>query len=359
MAEPFKELINAASIGAVGDAVLRAWPAFDRAAFVAAATDGLAALELKGRVQHVAKALRAALPADAGEAISVLVASLPPALPDEREVSSGFALWPVLQVVEDHAADPHLALPALREMTRRFSAEFAVRPYIDRFPEAAWPVLHAWAADDDVHVRRLASEGSRSRLPWGRRIQASVADPTRGLELITRLVDDPSPYVRRSVANHLGDVAKDHPERAVATGAAWMAERADRRPLVQHGLRTLLKAGHPGALALFGHDGDVVASDLAVTPEQAAVGESVELTATLTGHGTARVDVIWRWPGNRGWSSRTFRGGLRELDGAPWAFRYRLSLKPVTTRPTRPGRHELALRVNGVETAAVGFEVVA
>ena len=124
-----------------------------------------------------------------------------------------------------------------------------------------------------------------------------------------------------------------------------------------HGLRTLLKAGHPGALALFGHDGDVVTADLAVTPGVAAVGESVELTATLTGHGTARVDVIWRWPGARGWSSRTFRGGLRELDGAPWAFRYRLSLKPVTTRPTRPGQHELALRVNGVETAAVGFEV--
>jgi 3-methyladenine DNA glycosylase AlkC len=361
MSEPFKNLINPASIREIGDAISRAYPAFPLAAFCAEAATGLDAMELKARVVHVAAALRRGLPAAWPAAVDALLGALPAPLPSEEGVSSTFIWWPLLQVVEDHAADPEVSLPALREMTRRFSAEFAIRPYIDRFPDAAWAALDAWASDADVHVRRLASEGSRPRLPWGRRISASIADPRRGIALISRLVDDPSEYVRRSVANHLGDVAKDHPDLAVDSARAWLVEPS-RAPAVKHALRHLLKQGHPGALALLGQ-GDAGVSLVAFTrhPERVRVGEPVALRGTVraNANANARVDLIWEWPGARGWSRRIFRVGDRALSaGESWEFRYNLSTKPVSTRPTRLGGHRVALRVNGVDHPPVGFELV-
>ena len=362
MPEPFKLLIDAGAIARIAEGCARVAPGFDRARLLAAAP-GLAPLELKDRVRHVAAALRAALPAAWPEAAAVLVAALPPPLPDDTEVSSGFWLWPVLQVVEDFGADdPQVSLPALREMTRRFSAEFAVRPLLERHPTEAWAAVDAWASDADPHVRRLASEGTRPRLPWGRQLRDAVADPSRGLAVIERLVDDPSAYVRRSVANHLGDVAKDHPAVAIATAARWLANRPDRLPLVRHGLRDRLKRGDADALAAVGTPpAHVDVRDLAARPAVAHSGDRVEITATLTARDACevRVDVVWAWPGARGgWSSKTFRGGQRRLEaGASWPFRYALSLRPATTRPLRPGPQRVWLRILGVDTAPTSFEL--
>lgn len=357
MAEPFRDRLDAAAVAGLAASVRRAWPAFPVDVFVAQATDGLDALGLKDRVGHVGTALRAALPRGWPEAVGVLVAALPPALADDGAVTvNGFQLWPVLYVVEAFGADdPATSLPALRDMTRRFSAEFAIRPLLARHPEPTWAALTAWAADPDPHVRRLVSEGSRPRLPWGMRLQDAVRDPSRGLALLERLVDDPSAYVRRSVANHLGDVAKDHPERAVEVARRWIAERPDREPLVRHGLRDLLKKGHAGALAVVGHDGGgVEVSDVRVARPEVRVGEPIEVSARVVAHegGTVRVDAVWSWPGARAgaWSSKTFRGPVKTLAaGEAWAPRVRLSTRPVTTRPLRPGPQRVRLRVNGAD----------
>lgn len=360
----FKDLLGPAAVEAIGDAQLRVDPAFPVASFRASALDGLEALELKDRVRHVAAALRAALPADWPAALDRLLRSLPPPLAGETELTSGFVLWPLLQVVEEHGLDhPEASLDALREMTRRFSSEFAVRPYIERHPDLAWARLHAWAADPDLHVRRLASEGTRPRLPWGRRLAACVADPSRGLALIERLVDDPSEYVRRSVANHLGDVAKDHPALAVQVARRWIEQRPQRTDLARHGLRTLLKAGDPAALALFGHHAPQVQVEATrAEPALARIGEPVELRARLVAQEAChvRVDVVWSWPGARGrWSSRTFRGSDRDLQkGEAWDFCYRLSTKPVTTRPLRPGEQRLHLRISGADQPPVVFTLL-
>jgi 3-methyladenine DNA glycosylase AlkC len=364
MAEPFKNYVDRNAVERLASAISAVHPSFAKADFVRAATRGLEPLELKARVKHVAAALREALPAEWRAALAILVAVMPEAKPPEDGLNGGFWLWPVLQVVEDHGLDdPAASLAALRLMTPSFSAEFAIRPLIARAPEVAWPALRSWVTDPDPHVRRLVSEGSRPRLPWGARLQDSVSDPSRGLELLERLVDDPSPYVRRSVANHLGDVAKDHPDLAVALAKRWLDEAPSREELVRHGLRALLKAGRPDALALFGHDRvHVDVSDLAVTP-RVRVGDKVEITAKLRAGEAAhvRVDVVWSWPGARGgWSSKTFRGADRELAaGETWEFRYRLPTKPVTTRPTRPGTHRITLRVLGHDVGPASFELLA
>lgn len=350
MAEPFKNLVNGETIRRVAEHVRCVYPTFDADGFVASAEDGLERLELKARVAHVARALRPRLPANWPDACAVLVAALPPALPGEEAVSGQMWLWPLLKVVEDHgAADPEVSFSTLREMTRRFSAEFAVRPLLAAHPALGYATLARWADDPDVHVRRLVSEGSRPRLPWGMRLQDAVRDPASGLALIERLVDDPSPYVRRSVANHLGDVAKDHPDVAVAVARRW-----DRPALTRHALRDLLKKGHPGALALFGAT-PADATELTARVE----GDRVRVTARVTARaaGPVRVDLRWEWPGARGgWAGKTFRGAEKALEaGESWAFSGTLSLRPVTTRPLRPGPQQVWVRVSGVDHGPVGF----
>lgn len=357
MAEPFKNLVSTDAVAGIARAVAAVRPDFDAERFVADASRGLEPLELKARVKHVAGVLRRHLPADWRAAVATLVAALPPPLPRDTEVSAGFFLWPLLQVVEDHGAeDPEASLPALREMTRRFSAEFAIRPLLRQHPAKTAAALDAWVDDPDPHVRRLVSEGTRPRLPWGQRLPASILDPRPGLARIERLLDDPSDYVRRSVANHLGDVAKDHPDLAVATARRWL-ERPARLPLVRHGLRDLLKKGHPDALALFGAGASLEVLEMAC-PKAVKVGEPIEMVARLRAlsQGEGRVDVVWRWPGARGWSSKVFVGETRSLmPGETWDFRWRLSTRPVTTRPTRLGDHQLLLRVNGGDQAPLGF----
>jgi 3-methyladenine DNA glycosylase AlkC len=362
VAEPFKNLISPASVGRLGQDLAAVVPTLDVAALVASAGEGLDALELKARVRHVGARLRPFLAHDWREALEQLVAALPEADPNHEGVTSCFYWWPVLDLVEQQGLEhPEASLRALARLTTRFSAEFAVRPYLAAAPHVAWPLLEAWVEHADPSVRRWVSEGTRPRLPWGMRLAASVADPARGLALLDRLVDDPSPYVRRSVANHLGDVAKDHPELAVATAKRWMA-RSDRRRLAEHALRSLAKRGHAGALALFGAaGGNVSVEGLAVTPPTAAAGESVLVRAGVQARsaGPVRVDVLWEWPGARGgWSGKVFRGQTRTVgEGEVWTFEHRLSLRPVSTRPLRPGEQRVTLRVNGEDLAVGGFSL--
>lgn len=358
MSTPFRDSVGPAAAERLFAEVQAACPTFDLSR-ARAALPPLDALALKARVEAIATALRAGLPADWPAALAGLLAALPPPLPGTTGVGSLFYLWPVLTVVEVHGGShPTESLAALGALTRRFSAEFAVRPYLRDHPSTAWAAVEAWADDPCPHVRRLASEGTRPRLPWGMRLP--VGDSQRHFALLHRLIDDPSPYVRRSVANHLGDLAKEDRRAAIAAAAAWLAEDPRRAPVLRHGLRGPLKAGDPAALALFGHaPAGVHVRAAQVRPAEVSVGEDVVLEAILEVDAPAlvRVDVVWEWPGARGgWSRRTFVGGSAALvPGVPWHFRWPLRLRPVTTRPLRPGPQRLLLRVQGVERATVSF----
>jgi 3-methyladenine DNA glycosylase AlkC len=339
----------------------------------ALATHGLDALELKARVAQVADAVHASLPPglDAAGARAVgaaLVEAAGPALPDENGLTDAFVVWPLLSVVERHGLDqPEASLEALSELTRRFSAEFAVRPFLVQHPALAWAAARAWAADPDLHRRRLASEGTRPRLPWGMQLRASIADPSAGLALISTLIDDPSPYVRRSVANHLNDVSKDHPERAVQTAAAWLASGRTEGPreIVGHALRGLRKAGHPGALGLLGLSADGLrCSGWKVLHNDVQIGDFVEFEVELHNSGAAAValslDLALGWPAKRGgWSRKQLHWTKLGLDpGERRTLSGRQRLKVVSTRRVEPGPHRLALVVNGKELDHAMFQLV-
>ncbi len=235
--EPFKNLLNPALVRKAGARLQAAWPAFDKAAFLRHANRGLEALELKARAMQIADALEATLPAPFDQACNVIEAALAPASepgqppPGDSDGLHGWIVWPLGEFVARRGlAEPERALAALHALTQRLTAEFAIRPLIVAHPALVFATLQRWARDPSAHVRRLVSEGSRPRLPWGLRLQALVADPTPTLPLLAALQDDPSDYVRRSVANHLNDIAKDHPQHRRAMGAPAPAGRRPRAP---------------------------------------------------------------------------------------------------------------------------------
>ena len=194
MAEPFKNLIRREGVELAARHLQRAWPAFDARRFVALATKDLGALELKARAMRIADALEATLPPEFDQAAAVIEAALAPPAAGEGEAAdpalglAGWVLWSVGEFVALHA------------LTQRFSMEFAIRPFIARHPALAFATLARWTKDPSAPVRRLVSEGSRPRLPWGLRLQALVVDPSPTLPLLRALQDDPSESVRRSVA---------------------------------------------------------------------------------------------------------------------------------------------------------------
>lgn len=358
MADPFKFRIDRRAVTLIAEAVDIS--GFDRAAFIAdaAALDGL---ELKARVIHIADALARHLPPFT-EALPALVAALGDPAPTEApNVGAddsglrGFAAWPLLRYVARHGLDhPAEALDALGEMTSRMSAEFAVRAFIERHPERAWAAVDGWAAHPDPHRRRLASEGTRPRLPWGRRLTASIADPRRGLAVIERLRDDESEYVRRSVANHLNDVSKDHPDVAIAVAARWKIDASPRRmKVVRHALRTLVKAADPRALALLDYGAADVRVEAFHGAAGVAVGEKLPFELTLRNAQDApakvRVDYVVHYVKARGERRpKVFHLAETTLDGGERrGYTRAIDFKPITTRRYYAGLHRVEVRVNG------------
>lgn len=290
--EAFKLKLDEALVREMGRHLQRASPAIDRARFEAVALQGLDELELKARAHRIADALDAVLPADFDTAATVLEASLGPAgvgddlslLRTGESGLAGWAVWPMTEFVARRGHDDvPRALAALHAMTQRFSAEWAVRPFLLRHPELAFATLRQWTRDPSPHVRRLASEGSRPRLPWGMVLKPLVADPAPTLPLLRALQDDESAYVRRSVANHLNDIAKDHPALVVQ----WLGEHLpgaspERRALLRHASRTLVKKGHAGVLAAWGLGKPLKGeATLKLDARKASVGDTLGLAVTL------------------------------------------------------------------------------
>lgn len=355
MAEPLKHFFGPAVIAGIAADLRRA--GLDPGSFEAEALHGLEPLELLDRGRHIARVLRRVLPSDPVEALEHLVASFGPPL---GEVSlNGMApfryLPHVFLIPELGLGAPEAGLAACHAVTRRFTAEWCIRPFVEAHPGPTWAALHRWVEDPDVHVRRLVSEGLRPRLPWAPRLRALQRDPSPSLPLLERLRDDPELYVRRSVANHLNDIAKDHPERAVDLAERWLVDASeDRRWVVRHALRHLVKAGHPRAIAALGFAGAEVEVAEFVVPAVAAIGGVLPYRFTVRAVGPTRqrlvVDLVVHYQKARGTTApKVFKVGVAELgSGEAAAFRGRVSLREMSTRRHHPGTHLLEVQVNGV-----------
>jgi len=370
MAEPLKNAFGPDIPQRIADMMVAVDPTFDRAAFIHAALDGYDELELTARAKHVSHALATVLPSDREATIGRLIEAL--GAPFESSALSGmdsFLYLPFVYFVAEYGLDHfEISMTAQYELTQRFTAEFSLRFFIERYPERSFERLTVWAKDPNVHVRRLVSEGTRSRLPWAPRLRLVQDDPEPVFVLLEMLKDDPEEYVRRSVANNLNDIAKDHPERVVEVARRWWSDASpERKKLVRHGLRTLVKAGHRGALDVLGFGGvsPLELESFTCSPPRVAIGGSVRLEAHFR-NPTDRparglVDFRIHFVKASGESSpKVFKGG--ELDVGshePARLRKTISIRQHTTRKHYPGLHRVDVLINGRSHPVEGFEVVA
>lgn len=362
----FKHNLNHEVVEVIAAALAATHDSFAQPAFEATAKDGLLDLELKDRVRHVVAAMRPFLPSDGGAAVDVVRRAALGLYPGGEKVS-GWANWPLIDFVGDHGLDSFDAsLEALRQMTHLWSAEFAIRPYFRADVERTLHTVQCWLTDPDEHVRRLVSEGSRPRLPWGGHLSVFRDDPAPLYPLLRALRDDTSEYVRRSVANNLNDIAKDHPDALVEEVRAWLPGASPaRRKLVKHAFRSLVKAGHSGALDALGFrpDAPVRVDGLTVTPNQASVGGAVEIRFELVSESVQSEALVVDYAvhhvkaaGHR--TPMVFKLKTLELAaGATVKVRKKHSLKKVTTRVYYPGAHAVEILVNGSARGIVEFDL--
>lgn len=359
MAEPLKNHFTLDVACRLAVMVRDVWPSFDAAAFTSNAAEGFEALELMDRGRHLARVLRRHLPGDYVQAIDILMRSTggrPARADGDGGMASFFYLPHVCFVAEFGLEHFAVSMQAQHALTQRFTAEFSIRPFIERHERESLRLLRRWARDPDVHVRRLVSEGTRPRLPWAGRLKRFQQDPTPVIELLELLRDDPELYVRRSVANNLNDIGKDHPDRLVHLAERWMENATpERQALIRHALRSLVKQGHPGALKVlgFGRQADVSLEDVRISPPRPVRGDTVAISFTVRSQARRpqRVLVDFRVhfvKANGTSTPKVFKLKAADLEpGATLSCRKTVSLADLTTRQHYLGRHHVDVLVNG------------
>lgn len=368
MAEPLKNQFGKEIPGKIAGMISRVYPAFDQDAFVRDALDGYEALDLVPRGWKIARTLRSYLPADYPEAAEILITSLGPKLDNtEGNGMAPFLYLPHVCFVAEYGLDHfEVSMRAQYELTQRFSAEFSIRRFLERHPEATLARLKAWTKDPSPHVRRLVSEGTRPRLPWAPRLREFQKDPRPVLALLELLKDDPELYVRRSVANNLNDIGKDHPALLVETARRWMNNATnERRWVVSHALRSAVKRAEPGALEVmgFGEKAKVSVRNARITPRRAKIGGSVEIAFDIKNADSRRQRILVDFrihfmKANGKTSPKVFK--LKTIDLAPREsvqMGKRVSLAEMTTRKHYAGRHKVDVVLNGRIRPLGAFEL--
>jgi 3-methyladenine DNA glycosylase AlkC len=355
--EAFKEAFSEENSLRIGREVHRVWPEFPLDRFGNGLGMELAPLALKARVGVVADRLATVLPQHPGEMFPILVAAL--ASEDGSHGLQGFSVWPLTELVARHGLlHPKLAFAALREMTIRFTAEFALRPFLRHDCSGTLAQLKRWLDDPNPHVRRLVSEGSRPLLPWGMRLPELLEPPHPTLGLLERLHRDDSAYVRLSVANHLNDFSKFHPELVLGLLRQWLEQTRDdsiQRKLARHACRTLVKSGHRGALELLGAAaaGSVELLEFQIQSGQVAMGERLEFRLRLANRTLSPQQVVLDYRlhflrANGRNKPKVFKWRVLEL-AAEEAIEIHGQhvFREVTTRRHYLGTHQIQPQVNG------------
>lgn len=362
-----KRHFNGDAARLLGEKIRTVHPEFDVEDYAAEVERRIPGKELKDRVLVLAEGLRIRLPEDYAESVEILVSILGDELAEgEGMFNVSWFLMPVARFVEEYGLDhPEESLDALYEITKRHTGEYAIRPFIENHYETTMKRISMWTLDPSHNVRRLASEGARTRLPWARTLTMFVQDPQPVLDVLEPLRSDPSEYVRKSVANSLNDISKDAPDVALATALRWSQESPTPETawIVKHALRTLVKKGDQRALRLLGVTGGehIQVRGLRLTPQTLMLGDTVvlrfDLENTDTRPHSIAVDYVVHHVRKNGRSiPKVFK--LTTLDLAPGerrALEKAHPVKEVQTRKYYPGEHLIEIQVNGLVAATDRF----
>jgi 3-methyladenine DNA glycosylase AlkC len=358
-APALKEIFNRERLRHFARETEAVWPDFDAKRFMKLATSGLDELGIMQRMRQAAVSLHDTLPEDFRKALPILKKLAP-------RIGHGFASITLSEFVALYGHKHFdLSLDALKFFTRFGSSEFAIRHFLVADFDRTIAAMYRWAEDENEHVRRLASEGSRPRLPWSFQLKNLIADPSPTAPILEALKADPSLYVRKSVANHLNDIGKDHPDLLVERVSGWDLSDKHTAWIVRHALRTLIKKGDIRALALIGTTGkaEVKIEAFVVEPAKVRLGERVTTKAKLASTSkTAQrlvIDYAVHYPKKNGISRKVFK--LKETELLPNAgceLSISQTVKDFTTRKHNAGFHRVELMVNGEVLAESGFDLV-
>jgi 3-methyladenine DNA glycosylase AlkC len=313
-------------------------------------------LELKERMRHLTQCLYRFLPKQYDQAVGIMQ-EMVTALKDHKFANLIFPDY--VEVYGLNHLD--LSLDALELFTQYGSSEFAIRPFILRYEEPVMQRMYQWAVHENFHVRRLASEGCRPRLPWAIALPKFKKDPRPILPILEELKADPEDYVYRSVANNLNDISKDNPELVLDLAASWIGAHPHTDWAVKHALRTLLKQGNTRAMRLFGFgDPENIQVSQLLLNLPVKIGEELHFSFVLTLKEKAKVRLEYAvdYLKKRGsYSRKVFKITEGELDQGTHRIQKKQWFKDFSTRKHYPGEHFLSMIVNGVDKEKVAFEL--
>jgi 3-methyladenine DNA glycosylase AlkC len=339
------------------------YPPFDTERFLTRIYDpGWEDRELKERVRHTTVTLHSLLPEDYRSALSLLYRMAP------NLRSYGFEKMIFPDFVEVYGLeDWDTSLPALEQFTQQASAEFAVRPFILKDQGRMMAQMLEWTGHKSHDVRRLASEGCRPRLPWAISLPALKADPTPILPILEQLKCDESEAVQRSVANNLNDISKDNPHVVIEVLRGWQThDTVEMRWIINHALRTLVKAGDPEALELLGYPSQaaILVKNLVIEPATVSIGDKIAFSFEIESTGASpqnlMIDYIAHLVRAKGkQTQKVFKLTKKTIfPGETLTVTKRHSLQPVSTRNYYPGEHAVEIQINGAVFARGEFVVI-
>lgn len=350
----FKHHFNEAMLQRLAELISVEYPEFNAKTLHDLASK-MSQLEMKARVHAIRDVLITALPSDYPSALKIIISVL------KQNKLQGFAIWPLAEFIQVQGlAHYDISLDALKLLTTYFTSEWAIRPFIKQYPNETMSFLTKCTIDDNVHVRRWASEGTRSRLPWGEKLHAFIQNPIITRPILDALKFDSELYVRKSVANHLNDISKDHPSYVTQLLTEWKQqantpqEQQYIKWITKQALRTLIKQGNHDALALIGveHGAQVSIEQFNVTPN-IKLGENLILELSLRSFSDKPqnlvIDYIIGFMKANGKTApkvfklRTMTLGANET----LTLEKKHTVKPITTRQYYAGKQQIQLQING------------
>jgi 3-methyladenine DNA glycosylase AlkC len=364
-------LFNELKVKGLAGEIYAAYPEFEFENFIKEVVSAFPNLELKERISWISSCLKLYLPDNYVDAVKIIIKALPQPLNTELKDNDfgDFIYAPYSEFIATYGCtEEHLffSLDAIKEITKRFSAEYAIRKFINSFPNQTLEIIVEWSKDSNYHVRRLASEGTRQKLPWGQKIHI---DPKATISILDNLYTDSTRFVTRSVANHLNDLSKSHPEFIISTLEKWLAsgKQSENEMLfiVKHTLRNLIKDGHPKALNMLGVSDafGVVIQNLQYTP-QVVIGSFFQFSFEVHSKMSKRIviDYIIYFQNKLGQMNSKKIHKLQTLEIEETKTIELTKKHPLranmTTRKLYPGTHKVEIQVNGLILSSFYIELI-
>jgi len=358
--EPLKELFNEAYYKNLAKELKNVYPKLNEKSFVEFCIKDLNQRELNERLRHTTKTLNNFLPNDFQTAVNILKQVVP-------NLKTGYTTLVFPDYVGLYGLnDFNYSLKALSYFTSFGSSEFAIRVFLRHDFESTMAIMAKWTKSENHHIRRLASEGCRPRLPWSFKLENVCKDPQLTLPILSKLKEDQEPYVKKSVANHLNDFSKDHPEFLIKVLNDWKTDNLHTNWILKHASRTLLKQGNSKVLNYFGikSSKDLTADAFTIRNKKIKVGDNLNFDFNLNNLASKTLKVRLEYSlyfklSNDKFGKKVFK--LSEIIIKPnekIAYEKKHSFKPLSTRTYNSGIHQIGIIINGVETERISFELV-